>query len=305
MKKYILLAFMVFFLTCDDGDINTINLDFEDTFTALECNGNIILYKTKSDPAESLAIVLNGLTIEDLQNITNSTEYNIDGNTVRFNYRTYSNATIDGNEVFCSNIPPSSVMIISDDESSAGTITITNVLVEEDDDGIPAEFEDINGNGDLDDDDTDMDGVPNYLDEDDDGDNVSTSNEDVDPNGDGDFSDALDTDGDGTPNYLDNDDDGDGIETRDEENISQDLNPINDISADINGVPTEDYLNPNVAVQAIDTSQFYHHEIQQTYTITIIVRDFNLSTLTQQELDFGTLSGSGSTSSRVPDLIFN
>ena len=62
--------------------------------------------------------------------------------------------------------------------------------------------EDVNGNGNLLDDDTDTDGIPNYLDDDDDGDGVATADEDI--NGNGDLSDD-DTDGDGIPNYLDSD----------------------------------------------------------------------------------------------------
>jgi hypothetical protein len=61
--------------------------------------------------------------------------------------------------------------------------------------------------------DTDGDGTPDYLDDDDDGDGILTADEGADPNGDGDPSDAVDTDGDGTPDYLDDDDDNDGIPT--------------------------------------------------------------------------------------------
>lgn len=61
-----------------------------------------------------------------------------------------------------------------------------------DNDGVASINEDIDGNGDPRDDDTDLDGGPNYFDEDDDGDGVLTKDEDA--NGDGnpanDFSDA-------------------------------------------------------------------------------------------------------------------
>jgi len=68
-----------------------------------------------------------------------------------------------------------------------------------DNDGVPNELEDVNGNGFLTDDDTDMDGIPNYLDDDDDGDGILTIDEDT--NGDGDPTND-DDDGDGIPNYL-------------------------------------------------------------------------------------------------------
>lgn len=65
-------------------------------------------------------------------------------------------------------------------------------------------------NGDPTDDDTDQDGIPNYLDSDDDGDGISTKMEDI--NGNLNPSDD-DSDGDTKPDYLDNsdDEDGDGI----------------------------------------------------------------------------------------------
>ncbi|MCD9564375.1 gliding motility-associated C-terminal domain-containing protein, partial [Tenacibaculum maritimum] len=53
--------------------------------------------------------------------------------------------------------------------------------------------------------DTDNDGVPDYLDTDDDGDGVNTIDENPDPNTDGSVTDAQDTDNDGIPDYLDTD----------------------------------------------------------------------------------------------------
>lgn len=79
---------------------------------------------------------------------------------------------------------------------------------DDDDDGISNIFEDLNEDGDLDNDDADLDGIPNYLDSDDDGDGVLTINEEKDINGN-----YLDTDGDNFLNYLDPDDDGDGLLT--------------------------------------------------------------------------------------------
>lgn len=105
---------------------------------------------------------------------------------------------------------------------------------DDDGDGVPNVFEDFNGDGDLTNDDTDGDGVANYLDNDDDGDNVPTSVElqlDADGN-------PTDTDGDGDADYLDTDDDGDGILTINED-ANMDGDPTND-DTDGDGVP--DYL---------------------------------------------------------------
>lgn len=76
----------------------------------------------------------------------------------------------------------------------------------DDNDCIPTIDEDIDGDGDPTNDQSDTDARPNYLDDDDDGDGVLTcaedANDDDDPTND-------DADGDGTPNYLTNDSDGD------------------------------------------------------------------------------------------------
>jgi len=71
-----------------------------------------------------------------------------------------------------------------------------------DNDLVLSNIEDINGDGNANNDDTDGDNAPDYLDIDDDGDGILTrdedANEDGDPTND-------DSDGDGTPNYLDAD----------------------------------------------------------------------------------------------------
>jgi len=71
-----------------------------------------------------------------------------------------------------------------------------------DQDGILSNLEDVDGNRILNDD-TDNNGIPNFLDPDDDGDGTFTINE-FDENNDGI---PDDTDGDGIPDYLDNNDD--------------------------------------------------------------------------------------------------
>ena len=70
-------------------------------------------------------------------------------------------------------------------------------------DGVLSKYEDINNNGDFYDDDTDADGIDNFMDSDDDGDGVSTKYEDLNKNGNY-FDD--DTNGNGIPNFLDKED---------------------------------------------------------------------------------------------------
>ena len=74
-------------------------------------------------------------------------------------------------------------------------------LSDQDEDGVPSYMEDINNNQFEKDDDTDEDGIANYIDVDDDNDGRLTRDEiEIDANGNITF---PDTDGDGTPDYLD------------------------------------------------------------------------------------------------------
>ncbi|QHI36386.1 hypothetical protein IMCC3317_17480 [Kordia antarctica] len=84
-----------------------------------------------------------------------------------------------------------------------GVLSSCTGFVDTDGDGIFDSFEDLNGDNDLTNDDTDNDGIPNYQDADDDGDGINTADEDYD--GDNDPTND-DTDGDQIPNYLDNQD---------------------------------------------------------------------------------------------------
>ena len=281
MRKFLLVFLSLGFMTCNDGDIITVELDFEDTFE--QC-GELVFYKTKADPSESLSIDFNIVNnIETFLNVDADNMYVSGDLAVVFNYRTYNTSL--PTDYFCTNIPPSSVTIVSDDQSDDSTAKITTTLTEDDNDGIPAELEDINGDGDLTNDDTDGDGIANYLDDDDDGDNVPTATENPDPNNDDLINDAQDTDGDGTPDYLDTDDDGDGVLTRDEEFETPDQNPTNDID---NASIGPDYLNDMFSM-SVPATDYREHTIVQTYTIRCIVNSIGLSNLNQQTFDFGSL----------------
>ncbi len=69
-----------------------------------------------------------------------------------------------------------------------------------DNDLVPSYLEDLDGDGNLFNNDTDNDGIPNFLDPDDDGDGVGTRFEDLDNDGD---PTNDDSNGNGIPNYLD------------------------------------------------------------------------------------------------------
>ena len=139
--------------------------------------------------------------------------------------------------------------------NNGSTTEIKNVLIaaidcnaDYDIDGVPTNTEDINANGNYGDDDTDNDGIPDFVDDDDDGDMVLTQFELVNtrpsPRT---LNSYSDTDGDGTPNYLDDDDDGDGTLTINED-YNGDANPTND---DINNNGIPDYLDDQVTANII------------------------------------------------------
>ena len=117
--------------------------------------------------------------------------------------------------------------------SAAGSVPVYSNLIfkfkvfqsEENDhdfDNVPSHLEDINGNTDLTDDNSDDDSYADFVDSDDDNDGTLTIDEDLEPDsdlevdrdGDGDPTNDIgdgdptndDTDGDGVPNYLDPDD---------------------------------------------------------------------------------------------------
>ena len=125
-------------------------------------------------------------------------------------------------------------------------LSVIDCSVDYDLDGVPTVAEDLNGDGNLANDDTDGDGIPNFLDNDDDGDMILTSVEYVFANqGRNATTNTLrDTDGDGIPNYLDDDDDGDGVLTINED-YDQNNNPADD-DTNNNGLP--DYLEYDVAL---------------------------------------------------------
>ena len=318
----LLLLNLVFIHSCDDGDIITVNIEFGETFRACEGVSDLVLYKIKEDPSESLSVLINNFSIDELFENDGETE-----KSATLFYRTYSDASLPNN-LFCSDIAPQVTIIQNESDNVRAIINI--ILEEDDNDGVLAEFESTNGMnpiGDNDNDgvlnylddapndntigdvnnaiedgfDTDGDGLPNFIDADDDGDNILTKDENPDPNDDGNYNDAQDTDNDGTPDYLDNDDDGDGIKTRDEENASQDNNPANDITNPDVGA---DFLNPAVAT-TVPATAYRQHTILQNYTIIITLRDISFDFLSQDPLDFGVLENSLTSRSRSVTPAFN
>jgi len=277
MRIILLTACLITLLSCNDGDVFVTELHFPETLQYCEGSTDLIVYSIKETPYESLSIKL---PISDKDNFTtiSATDPSTSLSTTNtFNYRSYSGNPSD---IFCNSLPPSSPTILTNYSAISGTVTFTTSVIEDDNDGIPAELEDLNNDGNYDNDDTDEDGIPNYLDSDDDGDNVPTAYENPDPNNDGDLSDAQDTDGDGIDDYLDEDDDEDGTITR-----YEDTNNDNDPTTDsTNPVIGHDYLNDQVTTQTINDI-YREHTKTQNYTCRITIQEAILiNPVTSEEL---------------------
>ncbi|MBT8252582.1 MAG: hypothetical protein HKN00_05540 [Flavobacteriaceae bacterium] len=279
----------ILFLTvigCSDGDIIDINLDFDKVLERCgdENGDSYVIFDTRSDPDESLTLLfpVNATTNAIFNPTTTPLEgtLTINGTSTRFNYRTYDG---DPSGLICEDIPDSGVNIIEDYEASNGTAAYTSVFVDDDNDNIPSVLEDLNNNGDLEDDDSDGDGIPNYKDADDDNDNVPTKDENPDPDMNGDISDAQNTDGVDEPDYLDTDDDNDGVITRyEDENLNENL--FDDF---VVGSTSPRFLDPALSDTFVN-DDFNPNSFTRTVTVTFIIQDVDIEILSADALEMGT-----------------
>ncbi len=146
---------------------------------------------------------------------------------------------------------PQTIYAAGNGQVKAVILSVIDCSIDNDSDTVATALEDINSDTNLANDDTDDDGIPNYLDNDDDGDLILTNVEYVfNRNNSPSMNALLDTDSDTIPNYLDNDDDGDGLLTF-KEDYNGDGNPLND---DTNGNSTPDYLENGVALGVISNT---------------------------------------------------
>lgn len=165
---------------------------------------------------------------------------------------------------------------------------IPQSTMDSDNDGVTNNLEDINANGNLTDDDTDNDLIPNYLDTDDDGDLVETSLEvrgftsGVSSN----MYIYIDTDNDQVENYLDPDDDGDGVNTADED-YDGDGNPLND---DTNNNQVPDYLDDTVTLSSL-TAKTENLSIYPTLVDDSIIIDWSSTSLNVTRISIYDASG--------------
>ena len=155
---------------------------------------------------------------------------------------------------------------------SDGTVTIATRFTDEtgdadpDDDGLSNLQEGWDPDG-INHQDTDGDGIPDYLDRDDDGDNVITRVEIVNENNYPQREGAI-------PYYLNPDDDGDGVETRLEVSEEDGLTNPGSFTSTGDGVPN--YLNDQQTA-FIPHNEYITHNITRNYGYRVTLRDFNLT----------------------------
>lgn len=129
MRKLFFLFTISFLmiLSCDDGDIITINLDFDKELNLCENGLNYVIYDTRDDPHESLTLLFpvndtNNLIFDPLDT-PHSGSFTINNSSVKFNYRTYDADPVG--ELICEEIPSSTVNIIKDYVAQSGTVNYT------------------------------------------------------------------------------------------------------------------------------------------------------------------------------------
>ncbi len=295
IRRFFILCCFAFLTTCDDGDILTVDLEFDEELAYCDNFEDYhLVYDTRDDPNEALILIFPKSTTNDAlftsaTTVDVPTELTINEETIRFIYRTY-NRELSASDI-CAVVPPYNLTIREDYEAGSGTVEVISTFVDDDNDGVPSIFE--YGPGGIDNpQDTDGDGIPDYLDIDDDGDNVLTKNEldELDEDGDGDpLTNPLDTDGDGIPNYLDPDDDGDGIPTR-LEDANGENGPGDDRIA-VNGVLVLLYLNPlEDTPYDFEDYDAFENKYTRTVTTNFIVKDTDLTIFRATEINLGTLT---------------
>lgn len=215
-----------FYVKCDESGNGIQTFDFSVFETDLELEAQNVLYFPTYADAES--------------------------NTNAFSSNQYDNTD-----------PQESVFAFSGGIIYELKLAVVDCGVDFDLDTVPTANEDLNNDGNLANDDTDGDGIPDFLDNDDDGDLVLTEFEYVFSSGRMASSTTalLDTDDDGIPNYLDNDDDGDGVLTVDED-YNGNYDPTDD---DINNNSIPDYLD-NAALSSVsfenNSIRFYPNPVK-------------------------------------------
>lgn len=278
------LIFIISFLfwSCDDGDIivSDFNFDQDSNLNLCEFQGNRKVLHIVTESNEAISLSFDRNILSGIVNTIEPEPFTVPiDNSNRINYRRLNNS-VNSNDYFCQEIPPSRPTVLEEFEStSGGSVEFTIIRqsgpnVDSDGDGI-LDSDESGPNNDLINYDTDGDGIPNFLDIDDDNDNIPTLVEiggsaapDID----------LDTDENGTPNYLDDDDDGDGVITRyeDLDALDDPNNPIlNPRSVDTNDNGIPNYLD-ETSTESLTVNLFLDNQVSRSFNIRVVFNDITL-----------------------------
>ena len=302
---FILIGSIFFATSCDDGDIIVNEFEFDvNDIDFCNVNNNSVLFNI-NDLNETIAIAMDQSFLDTIEN---NIERPIDSKTQVF-YRKFNSRITSS--YFCSTIPLNNVGIQTELIGDRGEVIIvterTLDLTPEgdiDNDGLTNLQEGYIENAEDDEQiDTDEDGVPDYLDEDDDNDNVKTSVEIRDPEN-PDSTEFPNNDTDDLPDYLDPDDDGDGTPTRNEVKEGE-SSPLNN-SNDTNGEKVFNYLNNQINT-SFENNNYLENTITSTFTTNITIVNLGLSngenTVIRDELPFGLIVKSKPETSKTPFVI--
>ena len=269
--------------SCDDGDIivSDFNFDQDSNLNLCEFQGNRKVLHIVTESNEAISLTFDKDILSGILNTIEPQPFSVPiNNSNRINYRRLNNS-VNSNDYFCQEIPPSQPTVLEEFAStSGGSVEFTIIResgpnVDTDGDGI-SDIDESGPNNDLINYDTDGDGIPNYLDIDDDNDNVPTL---VEIGGNAALDIDLDTDENGTPNYLDNDDDGDGVITRYEDLDALDnpdspiLNPRS-VDSNDNGIPN--YLD-ETSSESLNVDLFLDNRVSRKFNIRVVFKNITLN----------------------------
>ncbi|MEG9326920.1 hypothetical protein V6B16_03145 [Salinimicrobium catena] len=268
-RSFYLFLTILLFVSCDDGDLIVTDFNFENK--QLEWCGDTedqVLFNINNDQVHEAIAFRFSLNTSTPQFFSTETgqmtiPLNSENQVV---YRVF-NGEVESS-YFCNAIPPVSPGVTEEYRStSGGEMIITTTLrnaTDHDGDGVPSETEGIASEQD-----TDQDGIPDYLDIDDDQDNILTRVE-IAVEADNMIGNFPDSDNDGIPNHLDPDDDDDGVPTRNED-WNMNNNPTDD--RDNDGLPY--YLNPEI-VDSFDVTTVRENVISQSFRYLFTAENLTL-----------------------------
>lgn len=271
MKNVFTLLFVaVLLISCDDGDLIVTDFNFEnkklqwcgDSNSQLLFNINneqvheAIAFRFKLDtPTPQFFATEEGQTTIPLTS-ENQIIYRVFDGEVESAY-------------FCNNVPPVSPKVTEEYRTtSGGEVLITTTVLngtDHDGDGVLSTQEGMTAQQD-----TDNDGIPDYLDIDDDGDNILTRVE-IEVEAENSVNGFADSDNDGIPDYLDADDDNDGTLTRNED-WNMNNNPADDRNEE--GLPH--YLNPDI-IDSFEVTTVRENIITRSFRYLVTVENLTLS----------------------------